>query len=94
MAEREPFFVRCDELAKAFAEASPALMRQFCEGLKRHLVIGPKVGWDMARDAVIGRLVAAVAPHPDLPRPRLWARGKDDPAVRALPWPLMRGEGT
>lgn len=78
------------ELARAMSEASPALMRQFCEGLKRQLVIGPRVGWDMDRGAVIARLIAAVAPHPDLPRPRLWSRGANDPAIRDLPWPLER----
>lgn len=76
------------EFAVAFAEASPALMRQFCEGLKRQFVVGPKVGWDMDMKATIGRLLAAVEPHPDLPRPRLWNRRADDVALRDLPWPL------
>jgi SpoVK/Ycf46/Vps4 family AAA+-type ATPase len=79
-------------LAEAFGGASPALMRQFCEGLKRQLVVGPKVGWDMDRDRVIARLVAAVAPHPDLQRPRLWAMGVRDPAVVGLPWPLKQSD--
>lgn len=76
------------ELAEAFSDASPALMRQFCESLKRQLIIGPKVGWDMERGNVFGRLLAAVGPHPDLPRPRLWHRGAKDPAVTGLTWPL------
>lgn len=76
------------EFATAFADASPALMRQFCEGLKRQLVVGPKVGWDMELRATIGRLLAAVEPHPDLPRPRLWNRRGDDVAFREFPWPL------
>jgi hypothetical protein len=75
-------------LARSLADASPALIRQLCEGLKRQLIVGPKCEWDMEKGAVVRRLVAAVAPHPDLPRPRLWHRGKDDPAVKALPWPL------
>ena len=76
------------ELAQAFAEASPALMRQFCEGLKRQLIVGPKVGWEMERDSVFARLLASVGPHPDLPRPRLWQRGARDPSVAGLTWPL------
>lgn len=75
-------------LADAFGAASPALIRQFCEGVKRQIVIGPKVGWPMGRDAVIGRVLAAVAPHPDLGKPRLWALGVGDAAVRGLDWPL------
>lgn len=86
-----PFILTGDaltELARAFNESAPALIRQFCEGLKRQLIIGPKCKWDMDREAVISRLITSVGPHPDLPRPRLWNRGKDDPAVRLLPWPL------
>lgn len=77
-----------EDLAESFETASPALMRSFCEGMKRHLVIGPKVGWDMRKEAVIERLIAALEPHPDLGRPRLWTLGTKDQAVRGLPWPL------
>ena len=76
------------ELADAFATASPDLMRKFCEALKRNLVIGPKVGWDMRREPSINRIVTAVQPHPDLGKPRLWSHGAADHAVRLMPWPL------
>jgi MoxR-like ATPase len=75
-------------LAEAFETASPALMREWCEGLKRQLVIGPKVGWNMHREAVIERLISSIAPHPELGKPRLWTHGAQDAAVRAMPWPL------
>ena len=75
-------------LADAFETASPALIRQFCEGVKRQLVIGPKVGWDMSRTAVVERLLAAVQPHPDLGKPRLWSHGAGDAAIKQMPWPL------
>ncbi|OQC19058.1 MAG: hypothetical protein BWX69_03070 [Planctomycetes bacterium ADurb.Bin069] len=75
-------------LADAMGLASPALMRQWCEGIKRQLVLGARLGWDMRREAVIGRILAAVAPHPEAGKPRLWALGVEDRAVRALPWPL------
>ncbi len=75
-------------LAEAFETASPALMRQFAEGLKRQIVIGPKVGWDMTRGAVIERMLAAIQPHPDLGKPRLWSHGASDAAVRGMSWPL------
>jgi SpoVK/Ycf46/Vps4 family AAA+-type ATPase len=75
-------------MAEAFATASPALIRQFCEGVKRQIVIGPKVDWPMGKSDVIGRLLASVQPHPDLGKPRLWSHGTDDAAVRAMPWPL------
>ncbi|MEX0745696.1 MAG: ATP-binding protein [Phycisphaeraceae bacterium] len=78
------------ELATAFETASPALIRQFCENLKRQIVVGPLLRRDMAREAVIDRLVASVKPHPDLGRPRLWTLGAKDHAVKSLPWPLPR----
>lgn len=75
-------------LAESFASASPALMRQFAEGMKRQLVVGPKAGWRMEKQAVVGRLIAAVSPHPDLGKPRLWSHGASDHAVSLMPWPL------
>ncbi len=86
-----PYVLAADpltDLAASFAEASPALMRQWCEGLKRQLIIGPRVGWDMDKNAIFARLILAVGPHPDLPTPRLWKRGANDPAIEMLPWPL------
>ena len=76
-----------DALAEAFETATPALMRQFAEAIKRQLVIGPKCDWDMRKDAVIERLLVAVQPHPELGKPRLWSLGKNDPALALLPWP-------
>lgn len=78
------------ELALSFETASPALMRHFCENLKRQLVVGPKLDMDMRREAVIGRLISTVRPHPDLGKPRLWTAGESDHAVRLLPWPLPK----
>ena len=80
-------------LAAAFQPASPALMRAFCEAIKRNLVVGPKVGWPMERETVVDRILAAIQPHPDLDRPRLWRLGAGDPAVAALPWPLPLAAG-
>ena len=79
-------------LADSFETASPALIRQFAEALKRNLVIGPKVEWDMRRDAVIDRVLAGTQPHPDLGKPRLWSHGSKDHAVREMQWPLPRKE--
>lgn len=77
-------------LSEALETATPALIRQFCEGIKRQLIVGPKVGWDMRRDEVIGRLIASISPHPDVGKPRLWSLGAKDEAVRAMAWPLSK----
>lgn len=78
------------ELAMAFETASPALIRHWCENLKRQIIVGPKLKLDMSREGVIGRLLATVQPHPDLGKPRLWSAGEKDHAVKNLPWPLPR----
>jgi SpoVK/Ycf46/Vps4 family AAA+-type ATPase len=78
------------EMARAFDRAAPSLMRQFCEALKRQLVLGPRLGWDMEKGAVVGRLLAALSPHPDIGTPRLWQRKGEDAAVKMMPWPLVR----
>lgn len=75
-------------LAESFETASPALMRAFCENLKRQVVIGPKLASDMRKGATVERILAGVHPHPDLGKPRLWSHGAADEAVRAMPWPL------
>ena len=88
-----PFRLAADDLrrlAEATDTASPALIRSFCEGIKRQIVIGPKLNLDMRRGAVIGRLVATIHPHPDAGKPRLWSKGADDNAIRNLPWPLSQ----
>ncbi|MCB1462112.1 MAG: ATP-binding protein [Nitratireductor sp.] len=88
-------FVLPDAALTAFAEsletATPALIRQVCESLKRQIVLGPKAGWAMEREAVFARIVAAVQPHADAGKPRLWSLGAAaDKGVAALPWPFER----
>lgn len=78
------------QLAEACETATPALIRSFCENLKRQIVVGPKCGWDMRRDAVVDRLLAAIQPHPDCGKPRLWTHGAKDHAVRSMEWPLRK----
>lgn len=77
-------------MAEAFETASPALMRAFCENLKRTIIVGPKLNIDMRAGAVVDRVLAGVHPHPDLGKPRLWSLGSKDEAVRAMPWPLPK----
>jgi SpoVK/Ycf46/Vps4 family AAA+-type ATPase len=79
-------------LGQAFETASPALMRAFAENLKRALIVGPLLNADMSKTGVFGRLLAALEPHPDLGKPRLWSLGTNDPSLLALAWPLSREE--
>lgn len=75
-------------LADACATASPALLRQLCEGIKRNFVLAERLGWDTGRSETMSRVLRAVEPHRDLGKPRLWAHGAADHAVSLLPWPM------
>lgn len=75
-------------LAQSMGEASPALMRSFCENLKRQIVVGPQLKLPMTAEAVVERLLAACQPHPDLPKPQLWSVGAGDRSIKGMPWPL------
>lgn len=86
-----PFVLSPDNLT-AFARdlrgASPALIRQLCEGLKRNLVLGARLGWPMGRAEVFSRVLAAIDVHADLQRPPLWDLGAKADGVLAMNWPL------
>jgi SpoVK/Ycf46/Vps4 family AAA+-type ATPase len=79
-----------ESLSLSLETASPALMRAFAEHIKRQIVVGPKAGWAMDREAVLARVLETVKPHPDLGLPALWSRGLTDRAALAFPWPLAR----
>jgi SpoVK/Ycf46/Vps4 family AAA+-type ATPase len=81
-----------DLLADLTVGASPALLRAVMEGIKRTLVIGPKVGRkiDSARE-VFHRVVVSVAPPPEYTPPPLWDEAGLDEVVR-IAWPMPRKE--
>lgn len=78
------------ELAMSFEIASPALIREFCENLKRQLVVGPRLGRDMSKDSVVGRVLVSCQPHPDIGKPRIWTLMQGDPAIARMPWPIPK----
>lgn len=81
-----------DELCLITAGAAPSLLRQLCEGVKRSLVIGPRLKMDTADIVAIVQGVAAqVAPHPTLPQPPLWRDASAAQSLRGKPWPPVIG---
>lgn len=78
-----------DTLCAAAEGATPALLRQLMEGIKRDLILAPKFSQPTGARACFGRILATVAPHADLPRPPLWDDGGLD-LVADLPWPPTR----
>lgn len=76
-----------DTLVEATAGASPALLRQFSEAIKRDLVLAPRYEQPVDAAAVLGRIVASVRPHEGSTIPPLWRdRWAMDEAAK-IAWP-------
>ena len=73
--------------------ASPALLRGVAEGIKRALVLGARMGWEINDPvAVLARIVAGLRPPPEIEPPPLW-EGRDvmRKGLAGLSWPPVRG---
>ncbi|WP_439636992.1 AAA family ATPase [Oceanicaulis sp.] len=85
-------FILGQEALKAWTDAlhlaSPALIRQVCEAVKREHVLGPRLGRSMVAADVLGRVVSSVQPHPDLDRPLMWQSRTLREVALATGWPL------
>lgn len=86
-----PFDVHDDTvvaIADALAGASPALMREACEGAKRSLVLGARMGLDNSLSAIMARFAASAAPADGVPIPALWESPRAVMSLlAAAPWP-------
>lgn len=78
-----------EALATATDGASPALLRALMEGIKRALILWPRLKRSTEDAAtVIGAAIAAVAPPPEITPPLLWAKPDAVRHVAAsMPWP-------
>lgn len=90
----EPFRLSDDAvdlLVDAMAGATPALLRQVVEGIKRDLVLGPRFNRDNAPAAMLDRIVTAIEPSAEIGQPLLWAdaryRAEVSGGLAALDWP-------
>lgn len=68
--------------------ATPALLRQLCEGIKRELVLAPRMAQSLDFPDVLARVLASCRPHDDMAKPALW----DTPGEMRSPetWPPER----
>ncbi|CAO3446687.1 Cell division protein FtsH (EC 3.4.24.-) [Azospirillum argentinense] len=85
-----------DTLVVHTAGASPALLRQLMEGVRRDLVLSPKFNRDTSALAVFRRITTSVRPHADMTSPPLWSERKALEAVSKIAWPpeWPSGRGT
>lgn len=77
-----------DLLVTGTLGASPALLRGLMEGIKRALVVGPRINQDVLDPVrVIRRVITAVQPPPAMELPPLWSGGSALSALSAMAWP-------
>ena len=77
-----------DVLSDLMAGASPALLRQAMEGVKRNLVLAPRLRLSTAAGDVFERIVASVQPHSEADKPLLWSDFRyARSCLASLPWP-------
>jgi SpoVK/Ycf46/Vps4 family AAA+-type ATPase len=80
-----------DVLVDATRGCSPSLLRQLMEGMKRALVLAHRLHVDVSRPAeVFARIVASIAPPPEMEQPPLWARTAAVDALAGIAWPPER----
>lgn len=81
-----------DVLVVATRGCSPSLLRQLMEGMKRTLVLAPKLHIDITcPQKVFAHIISSIAPPPEMPQPPLWAdekRALDQ--VKGITWPPGR----
>jgi hypothetical protein len=84
-----------DVLVTATRGCSPSLLRQLMEGVKRNLVLGPRLNWDISKpEVVLARVVASIAPPPEMTQPPLWSDNRRAlEEIKAITWPPTGGVG-
>lgn len=84
-----------DTLVFATRGCSPSLLRQLMEGMKRTLVLAPKLAIDISRpERVFAHVVAAIAPPPEMPQPPLWEKPAETlENVAKMIWPPELAHG-
>lgn len=81
-----------DLLVAATRGCSPSLLRQLMEGMKRVLVLAPKIHHVDIRsaEAVFGHVIASIAPPPEMEQPPLWSDRYGIKELTGMAWPPTR----
>jgi SpoVK/Ycf46/Vps4 family AAA+-type ATPase len=81
-----------DDLCFLTTGAAPALIRQLCEGIKRALVLAPRLKRDPADIvSIVSGAAAQISPHADFDPPPLWADPAKASSLVGKPWPPVLG---
>lgn len=82
-----------DALVIATRGCSPSLLRQLMEGMKRTMVLGPRLHFDISQPRLVfARVIASIAPPPEMQQPPLWANSNAIDELADIAWPPSRKE--
>jgi len=76
-----------DLLVEATAGASPAVLRQLMEGLKRDVILSPRYDQECDARSVFSRLLVTVIPHASVTMPPLWRESWVLDSIAGMAWP-------
>lgn len=80
-----------DILVSATRGCSPSLLRQLMEGMKRTLVLAPRLNFDVSRaEGVFSHVISSIAPPPEMEQPPLWSESRALEQVQSITWPPRR----
>lgn len=81
-----------DFLVDVTRGCSPSLLRQLMEGVKRTLVLGPKLHFDTSSPrGVFEHVIASIAAPPEMKQPELWTDPTILKEIDGIAWPPTRG---
>jgi SpoVK/Ycf46/Vps4 family AAA+-type ATPase len=82
-----------DILVACTRGCSPSLLRQLMEGMKRTLILAPKLHLDASQpERVFAHVVASVSPPPEMAQPPLWTSPQALDALQGIAWPPVLKE--
>lgn len=78
-----------DALVSATRGCSPSLLRQLMEGMKRLLILAPKLPRvDVSTAAVVfEHVIASITPPPEMEQPPLWSGTRSLDSLKDITWP-------
>jgi MoxR-like ATPase len=76
-----------DVICELTAGATPALLRQVVEGVKRDIVLASRFRLPADARSVFSRIIAAIGPHAEATKPLLWDGAWALDRLAGLPWP-------
>lgn len=80
-----------DVLVEVTRGCSPSLLRQLMEGMKRTLVLAPRLYLDVSSPVqVFAHVLASISPPPEMVQPPLWADAASIDKVNGISWPPVR----